>query len=222
MSDELPLNEINAAFAMLDRRISHLIRIVNQDGADAFGQGDYPVTRQRLVGARGLERILERTKKIHAEWVKIEERLQHRQPLPQKPRTAKAGEPAKSVAQAKDRQATEGTPGRLRPGLRTPQRAFFLPILQALVELDGQAQPRKILQRVEQLMGETLNAVDQSPLPSAPHRRRWQAAACWARTNLLEKGLLDATAPKGIWKISEEGREYLQKNLPPPPPPEKK
>ena len=33
--------------------------------------------------------------------------------------------------------------------------------------------------------------------------------AAWARQNLVNQGLLSGSSPRGIWEITEQGRNYL-------------
>ncbi|MFW6116818.1 MAG: hypothetical protein ACOC6F_03740 [bacterium] len=53
--------------------------------------------------------------------------------------------------------ATEG--GRLPKGLKTPQGEYRVPILQTLVELDGQADMNRVLERVRGVDGRTAQRI---------------------------------------------------------------
>lgn len=109
----------------------------------------------------------------------------------------------------------EGVPrknlGRLRRGLRTNERTFYRPILQALSELGGSAKMRNVIDRVEELMTKQLKPVDYEPLPSDPEAIRWRNTAQWARNSLVKRGLLKGDSPYGTWEITSEGRRYLDR-----------
>lgn len=98
---------------------------------------------------------------------------------------------------------------RLQPGIRTPKSAFEVPILQVLAELGGAGRVQDVLDRVEQLMAPRLKNVDRQPLPSTPTTERWRNTAQWARMNLIKRGLLDGASPRGTWRLTELGRQYL-------------
>src|SRR5262249_41976563 len=100
--------------------------------------------------------------------------------------------------------------GRLRRGLRTPEAAFYQPILQVLVELGGRAPIRQVLDRVGQVMQEVLQDVDYQPLASDPELPRWRNTAQWARNTMVQEGMLKNDSRRGIWEISEAGRQSLQ------------
>jgi len=98
---------------------------------------------------------------------------------------------------------------RLKRGEKTPQGAYEKPILQALVQLGGSGTADSVLSIVEEQMKALLRPVDLAP--TSPGRDlRWRNTAKWARNKLKEEGLIKADSPRGIWEISEKGREYLK------------
>lgn len=98
---------------------------------------------------------------------------------------------------------------RLGRGEKTPQGAYEKPILQALVQLGGSGTADSVLSIVEEQMKALLRPSDL--VPTSPGRDlRWRNTAKWTRNNLKEKGLIKADSPRGIWEISEKGREYLK------------
>jgi restriction endonuclease Mrr len=98
---------------------------------------------------------------------------------------------------------------RLPRGLRTPEEAFRVPILEALVELGGEAPLGEVLDRVEEMMGDQLNEHDRAMLPSGD-AVRWRNTAQWARNALRKRGFIRDDSPRGIWAISKEGRHWLK------------
>lgn len=99
--------------------------------------------------------------------------------------------------------------GRLDPGKITPRQAYRRPILQALVDLGGQADAETALRRIGELLRDQLNAVDKQPVPSRPNVPRWRNAAHSCRGDMLKEGLFDQHAPRGVWKLSDAGRAAL-------------
>ncbi len=100
--------------------------------------------------------------------------------------------------------------GRLAKGVKTPQEAFRIPILRALVSMGGRGKVSDVLDRVEPLVAGQLRAVDREPLPSDHRQPRWRNSAQWARLELVTDGLLRSDSPRGVWEISEEGRRLLR------------
>jgi hypothetical protein len=102
----------------------------------------------------------------------------------------------------------------LQRGLRTPEEEYRLPILQALVQLGGKSTPNKILDQVGEIMRDTLNQYDKEHLTSTPSLARWRNTAHWTRNSLVNEGLLSKDSPKGIWEITEAGRQAISTPAP--------
>lgn len=98
---------------------------------------------------------------------------------------------------------------RLRKGLKTPQPAYRLPILRTLVEMGGSGSIGHVLDRVYEIMKARLNEHDLAAMPSDPATPRWRNTGQWARNALREEGLIGADSPRGIWEITEQGRQWL-------------
>ena len=99
--------------------------------------------------------------------------------------------------------------GRLQRGARTPEDAFYQPILKVLNGSDGSAKINDVLAKVEQLMRGVLTQVDYESLPSDPDIVRWRNTAQWARSTMVREGLLKSTSLRGVWEITDSGRKYL-------------
>jgi len=110
-----------------------------------------------------------------------------------------------------DADGDEETP-RLRKGLKTPQSAYRIPILRTLVTLGGEADMDLVLERVQALMGDQLNAHDLDTLADGK-TIRWRNAAQWARNTLREEGLIRDDTPRGVWGISDAGRKWLKTQI---------
>jgi hypothetical protein len=100
--------------------------------------------------------------------------------------------------------------GRVRRGLRTAAEDFYLPVLNSLVSRGGSDKVADVLEDVGGKMKQVLKEVDYEPLASDPSNPRWRNTTQWARYSMIQEELLKADSPRGIWEISDKGREYLQ------------
>lgn len=50
------------------------------------------------------------------------------------------------------------------------------------------------------------------PLKSDPGRPRWKNTAQWARNKMVNDDLLRSNSPRGVWELTENGREYMKAN----------
>jgi len=117
----------------------------------------------------------------------------------------------KSVYDASKSSKGDESPSRKRlpHGEKTPLRAYEKPILQALVQLGGSGPRSSVLSLVEEQMKAYFRPVDLDPISSG-NMLRWCSTANWARNRLRKEGLIKSDSPRGIWEISDEGREYLK------------
>lgn len=94
-------------------------------------------------------------------------------------------------------------------GRKTPEEAYYSPILKALVEMNGRGKTAKVVDRVGEMMAGILNDFDRERLIT-DNRLRWRNTAEWARNELKVRGFIKSGSPRGTWEISEEGRKYLK------------
>jgi restriction system protein len=100
---------------------------------------------------------------------------------------------------------------RLQHGLKTPERAYRLPILRSLEEMGGSGPVNDVLTRTRQKMNSILNSYDLTLLKDG-HTPRWRNAAQWERNNMRDAGLIKKDSPSGIWEITEAGRNWLREH----------
>lgn len=93
-------------------------------------------------------------------------------------------------------------------GLRTPERAFVLPILQTLAEKGGQADAAAVVEGVLERMQHQLKPSDFETTATSD-QPRWKVSLYLARSTMMRQGLLRSDTPRGIWAISEQGERYL-------------
>ena len=88
-----------------------------------------------------------------------------------------------------------------------PRTSYALPILKALIQLGGSAITSEVLRTVRQLMENELKPIDLSQRPAG--HLYWENRVHDMRRELINRGLMIANSPRGIWEISDTGREYL-------------
>ncbi len=180
MSKRSPANVL-AAYDLLLEELASEIDWVNQTGAEAFAAGDH------ARAARALERA-QKLQTLH--------------------RSVQAlGQQLRDIVQGGGSVPAVRT--RLGKGLKTPEEAYRLPILRALVELGGSGDVNAVLDRVYAALRGRLNEHDLAPMPSNPSCPRWRNTAQWARNDLRKEGLISGDSPHGLWEISPAGRAWL-------------
>ena len=183
--------DVSTAFDILLEEIEAEIEFINNIGSRAFEQGDYDKAREAADRGTSLTAFRSKVLSLREEWEAM----------------VSASEQTENNEIRAERQKL----GRLRRGLRTPEKAYYHPILQALVEAGGKLSMKDTLERVKQLMQAVLKEVDFEPLSSDPETPRWRNTAQWARDRLVRKGLLKSDSPRGIWEITDAGRAWLER-----------
>jgi len=180
-------NEVSAAFEIVLEEIETVVDSLNQDGAGAFQKGDYDTARGLIEIATRLAEFRGKVRGLQKEWDNIFSTR-----IPRKPSKRRRFQ-------------------RLERGLRTSEDTFRRPILETLVEMGGSAPVNEVLDKIETKMKNILNNYDCQPLPSYPNTVRWRNTAQWCRNALVQEGLLKADSPRGVWEISDRGREALRR-----------
>lgn len=101
---------------------------------------------------------------------------------------------------------------RVKRGKGLPQKAYYIPILESLIELGGKGTLKEVEEKVEKKMKKILTPLDYETL-SDGKTIRWRNRTEWARNDLVNKfGYLKKDSPWGIWEISEKGQRYYKEN----------
>jgi hypothetical protein len=101
--------------------------------------------------------------------------------------------------------ATTGKSARAPLGSLLPESKYELPILQELVDRGGSAPAREVVQAVGERLKDQLTDLDKERLQTGDVR--WENRVAFTRLTLKKRGLLKSNSPRGIWEISDEGRE---------------
>jgi restriction system protein len=85
------------------------------------------------------------------------------------------------------------------------QNEVELPLLKALNELGGKAQPKELYPRLAKIFPQLTEEDLAARLPSSPSTFRWHNLVQWSRQRLVEKGEIDGST-RGVWKLTAKGR----------------
>jgi len=90
------------------------------------------------------------------------------------------------------------------------QRDIDLPLLKALVAKGGKAPARDVYRAVEEFFPQLTDADRSETLPTGGSR--WTNRIQWVRQALVDRGEV-TSAGRGIWAITDKGRERLDREL---------
>lgn len=183
---------IEDAFDLLLSELQHEIKMINESGASAMAGGDYDNTRSALDKANRIDNFKEKVEELREAWKNIN--------LGVSPSKKKRGRPPKKELKTAKR------------GIRTPEKDFYLPILQVIEDEGGSAETKYVVKKVGHLMASILTPGDRQPVKSNPQQPRWNNTVRWARNSLKVRELLKNDSPRGLWEISITGRSYLKSN----------
>jgi restriction system protein len=188
MIENNPTN-VSSAFEMLLEEVEAEIDFVNSVGSKAFEGRVYDRAKEALERAGVLTSFRDRIAALRKEWDDL----------------AAAAERDED----EETRAARRNLGKLRKGLRTPEAAYYHPILMVLERMGGSGKVAEVLERVKQIMKPVLKDVDHQPLASGPDNPRWRNTAQWARNSMIKEGLLKPDSPRGVWEITEGGRRAI-------------
>lgn len=188
------VREAIAAGALWREQLALVVRAVNDAGKAAFETSDYAAVSQINQRAEALQALCR-------EADALEERI-HAVLDELAPPAPALGEPSGTYL------PQVSPPG--ERGRRTPEQAFRVPILRALVDAGGRARAEDVLASVHAAVQDKLVPRDLEPVASKPRTARWRNTAQWCRNRLRKEGLLSADSPRGVWEITAEGRRWLE------------
>lgn len=183
--------DVSTAFEALLEEVEAEVDFVNTVGSRSFEGRDYDRAKEALARAGVLIAFRDKVSALRAEWQTIA-----------------------AVAEQEEDEETKAERrnlGRLRNGLRTPEAAYREPILRVLQSMGGSGKAAEVLEKVGALMKPKLQSVDFEPLASGPDNPRWRNAAQWARNTMVKEGLLKSDSPRGVWEVTDLGRQALSK-----------
>lgn len=96
---------------------------------------------------------------------------------------------------------------RAQIGELLPMAEYDLPLLRVLSRAGGSASVAEVRDAVEVALSDRFTALDRTPLRSG--QVRWENRLGFARLKFVERGLLRADSPRGMWELTEAGIEEL-------------
>jgi Mrr restriction endonuclease-like protein/SeqA-like protein len=93
-------------------------------------------------------------------------------------------------------------------GALLSEHAYELPLLEVLDAAGGRMPTREAVAAVGERIGDQLMPMDHDVLEHG--RERWEMRVQFVRLRLVEAGLLEKESPRGVWEISDAGRERIK------------
>lgn len=100
---------------------------------------------------------------------------------------------------------------RASDGELLPLERYSLPILEAIRELGGESPTDTVIDLVGEKLKDDLTPADKEKYPSG--MVRWRNRTQWQRKELVNEGLLDPTAPRGMWRLTEKGLRRVTQRI---------
>jgi hypothetical protein len=119
------------------------------------------------------------------------------------PKSGVKRKPQKSQKKKSSRQRTRAAAGTL-----LPEDRYIQPLLRVLDDAGGKAPFRDVVDAFGELVHDEFLPADFETLDSGGIR--WQSRLQFVRLRLVERGLLERDSPRGIWILSEAGRQELK------------
>jgi hypothetical protein len=96
---------------------------------------------------------------------------------------------------------------RAQPGTILPDADYELPLL-AILDAHGRRAPtREVLDELGERLGDQLMPADHEQIGSG--EIRWRNRAQFVRLHLIERGDMVKDSPRGLWEITDQGRDRL-------------
>jgi hypothetical protein len=96
---------------------------------------------------------------------------------------------------------------RAQSGTILPDEEYELPILAILDSHAGRAPTREVLDELGERLHDQLMPADHEHLASGDIR--WRNRAQFVRLRLIERGDMARQSPRGVWEITDQGRDRL-------------
>jgi restriction system protein len=190
MIENNPTN-VSSAFEILLEEVEAEIDFTNGVGSKAFERRDYDKAKEALESSGQLTAFRDKVASLRKEWEDLAAKTEREED--------------------EETRAERRNLGKLRKGLRTPESAYYMPLLKVIDQMGGGGKVSEILDRIKKAMKPILKPVDYDPLASSPDMPRWRNTAQWARNSMIRDGLLKADSARGVWEITDRGREMLNR-----------
>lgn len=177
-------------FDELVDEIVNAVKATRETASQAVLRGNDDEARLLMEQANAMEICREHVETIRKEWAAIK----------------KISIPRKYTRKNKNASSNS----KIKRGERTPEEDYFIPILSVLEAMGGKGKVKDVISRLYNVMKGQFKPADLLMLPKNK-TPRWSNAAQWARNSMVYQGLLKSHSPRGVWEISDKGREHLRK-----------
>ena len=192
--------EVVPAFDMLLEELERIIPDLNAQGKDLLDQKQYTQAHELINKAESVVAFQGKVAALRDEWLEMQVPAT-KAPLPvPTPKPPKG----KKISRRNDL-------SRLETGLRTKNSELFVPILKALANNGGELQFQELLSVLEIDLKDVLNEYDWQ-IMSDDKSIRWKNNVGWAKKHLSNAGYISNTAKRGLWEITELGREQVEES----------
>ena len=86
-------------------------------------------------------------------------------------------------------------------------------MLKALYSLDGHSTTKEVRQKMRAELEGCLKPFDFEIVGSK--QERWWNNVCWTRNALVNEGLFRNDSPRGVWELSQQGKDYVEQHFGP-------
>ena len=183
-------SRLDSSVDEVTREIESLQKEIQKVGKKAFQEGDYVRTKLLIETSTRMDSLKEKFNETGGDLADLYDEV--------------AGH-LKSIPAGKTRRTTK----RIPRGKKTPEEDYKVPILKALMDLDGKGKTSDVLDKVHARMKNTLNEFDKQPVPSVPSQQRWRHTAQIVRNKMVKEDLIKNDSPRGEWEISAAGKKLI-------------
>jgi hypothetical protein len=127
---------------------------------------------------------------------------------------SRATEPASGTrrgrrsAQGRRRKRGQVQNKRAPKGSLTPDSVYERPLLEVLDQRGGRVPTSDVLVELERRLQGHLKPIDYEPLSRG--ETRWKNRVQFVRLKLIQRGDISGESPRGVWEITEQGRERVR------------
>lgn len=194
-------DDVDQTFELLLEEVESLVEDMREVAAELVHAGDLEGGRRAIDDTKAVQGFIDQIRELQAVW--------RGEMVPRAARYL-SNERLEGKRQKMRQLATEPTRGeQLPPGVLTPLEQYRRPLLEVLVELGGSGRSRDVIRRVGAKMAAVLNEYDRQPVRPGSRQTRWELRTAWARQQAVKDGLLKRGSPRGVWEITEAGRQWL-------------
>lgn len=219
---------LQAAYETMAAEVEATIQSLNDEGAQAFKEGNYERARALMEKGPALLEFQSRLNALWEEWrsfldlpaPQVTRSTQDSGELPAEPDPAvganggvRSGE-EDGLRPPDARMGMAAAPStRNEPEAHTSEEKFVVPVLQALVSLGGSGTSDDVIDQVGEIMKARLRPPDFQASPGDPDKPRWRHSAEWACEAMLKEGFLVWDDSQGSWQVTEIGKKWLAKQF---------